>query len=60
MREVLAIESKWLVELAPRYFKTADPNKVSRTKRKEKIEPLFDRYAQNQNDWRLSRRMRHA
>ncbi|GJQ14352.1 hypothetical protein GpartN1_g6143.t1 [Galdieria partita] len=60
MREVLAIESKWLVELAPRYFKTADPHKVSRTKRKEKIEPLFDRYAQNQNDWRLSRRMRHA
>eukprot|EP00871_Galdieria_phlegrea_P001848 jgi/Galph1/2664/GphlegSOOS_G1363.1 len=60
MREVLAIESKWLAELAPRYFKQADPNKISRNKKKEKLEPLFDRYAQNQNDWRLSRRMRQA
>lgn len=58
MREVLAVESKWLVELAPRFFRKADPNKLSRMKRREKIEPLFDKYAQNQNDWRLSKRRR--
>lgn len=58
MREVLAVESKWLVELAPRFFRKADPNKLSHRKRREKIEPLFDRYAQNQNDWRLSKRRR--
>lgn len=58
MREVMAIESKWLVELAPRFFRAGDPSKLSRRKRREKIEPLFDRYAQNPNDWRLSRRRR--
>lgn len=58
MREVLAVESKWLVELAPRFFRKADPNRLSRMKRREKIEPLFDKYAQNQNEWRLSKRRR--
>mmetsp|Transcript_5125 Transcript_5125/g.10403 ORF Transcript_5125/g.10403 Transcript_5125/m.10403 type:complete len:1163 (-) Transcript_5125:1198-4686(-) len=59
MREVLAIESKWLVELAPRFFKRGDPHQLSRRKKQEKIEPLFNRYAQNQNEWRLSKRMRN-
>lgn len=58
MREVMAIESKWLVELAPRFFRAGDPNKISRRKRRERIEPLFDKYAQNPNDWRLSKRRR--
>ncbi|KAK9907427.1 hypothetical protein WJX75_003407 [Coccomyxa subellipsoidea] len=55
MREVCAIDPKWLVELAPRFFKAADHQKLSRRKRGERIEPLYDRY----NDpmaWRLSRR----
>mmetsp|Transcript_24698 Transcript_24698/g.97548 ORF Transcript_24698/g.97548 Transcript_24698/m.97548 type:complete len:1215 (-) Transcript_24698:2748-6392(-) len=58
MREVLAVESKWLVELAPRFFRSSDPNRLSRRKRQEKIEPLFDKYAQNQKEWRLSKRRR--
>lgn len=58
MREVMAIESKWLVELAPRFFRSGDPTKISRQKRREKIEPLYDKYAQNPNDWRLSKRRR--
>ena len=58
MREVLAVESKWLVELAPRFFRKADPNQLSRRKKREKIEPLFNKYAQNQNEWRLSKRRR--
>jgi len=58
MREVMAIESKWLVELAPRFFRNADPNKLTRRKRREKIEPLFNKYAQNQDEWRLSKRRR--
>lgn len=58
MREVMAIESKWLVELAPRFFRTGDPTKLSRRKKREKIEPLFDKYAQNPDEWRLSRRRR--
>ena len=54
-RQVCAIEPKWLVELAPRFFKAADAHKLSRRKRGERLEPLYDRY----NDpmaWRLSRR----
>lgn len=55
MRECLAIDPKWLVELAPRFFKQADAHKLSRRKRHEKIEPLYDKYHEP-NDWRLSRR----
>lgn len=55
MREVMAIDPKWLVELAPRFFKQADAHKLSRRKRAEKIEPLYDKY-HDPNAWRLSRR----
>jgi ATP-dependent RNA helicase DHX8/PRP22 len=56
MRECTAVDPRWFVELAPRFFKAADPGKMSRRKRRERIEPLFDRFATNQNDWRLSKR----
>ena len=55
MREVCAIDPKWLVELAPRFFKASDPNRMSKRKRQERLEPLYDRF----NDpmaWRLSKR----
>lgn len=55
MRECLAIEPKWLTELAPNFYKPSDPNKMSKRKRQEKIEPLYDRF-HPPNDWRLSRR----
>jgi len=55
MREVLVIDPKWLVELAPRFFKPADANKLSRRKKHERIEPLYDRY-HDPNMWRLSKR----
>jgi len=56
MRSVLAIDPKWLVELAPRYFQRADASSLSKAKRREKIEPLYDRF--NPPDmWRLSKRI---
>eukprot|EP01132_Coremiostelium_polycephalum_P003060 gene3060-3828_t len=55
MREVCTIDPKWLVELAPKFFKMADPTKISKRKRKEKIEPLWDKY-QDPNAWRPSKR----
>jgi len=55
MREVCAIDPKWLVELAPRFFKQSDPRHLSKRKKSEKIEPLYDRY-NDANAWRLSRR----
>jgi ATP-dependent RNA helicase DHX8/PRP22 len=55
MRNILAVEPKWLVELAPKFFKQADPTKLTKAKRNEKIEPLYDRY-NPPNAWRLSKR----
>ncbi|AES62983.1 ATP-dependent RNA helicase DHX8 [Medicago truncatula] len=55
MREVTVIDPKWLVELAPRFFKVADPTKMSKRKRQERVEPLYDRYHEP-NSWRLSKR----
>ncbi|KAJ0959814.1 hypothetical protein J5N97_000478 [Dioscorea zingiberensis] len=37
MREVTAIDPKWLVELAPRFFKAADPNKMTKRKRQQHL-----------------------
>ncbi|KAL7258195.1 hypothetical protein ACSBR1_004332 [Camellia fascicularis] len=55
MREVTVVDPKWLVELAPRFFKVADPTKMSKRKRQERVEPLYDRYHEP-NSWRLSKR----
>jgi ATP-dependent RNA helicase DHX8/PRP22 len=44
MRCCMVIEPKWLVELAPRFYKAADATKLSKAKRRVKIEPLFDKF----------------
>jgi ATP-dependent RNA helicase DHX8/PRP22 len=54
-QKVMHIDPSWLVELAPRFFKPADAHRLSRRKRWERIEPLYDKF----NDpvaWRLSKR----
>ncbi|KAF1744604.1 hypothetical protein MXB_2123 [Myxobolus squamalis] len=53
MREVTQIDPKWLVQFAPTYFKFTDPTKLSKQKKQQKIEPLFNKYADN--DWKLSK-----
>jgi ATP-dependent RNA helicase DHX8/PRP22 len=55
MREITVIEPAWLVEFAPKFFKMADPNALSRSKRRERLEPLYDKY-RDPNEWRISRR----
>ncbi|GAA97496.1 uncharacterized protein L969DRAFT_44297 [Mixia osmundae IAM 14324] len=55
MREVTAIDPKWLVNAAPNFFRVADANKLSKRKRAEKVAPLFDRFAKEQDDWRISK-----
>ncbi|KAI0076055.1 P-loop containing nucleoside triphosphate hydrolase protein [Panus rudis PR-1116 ss-1] len=56
---VTAIEPKWLVEVAPQYFKVADANKISKRKKQEKIEPLYNKY-EKPDEWRLSKVKRSA
>jgi len=55
MRNIMVIDAKWLTELAPAFYKVADPNKMTKQKRMEKIEPLFDRF-NPKDSWRLSKR----
>jgi ATP-dependent RNA helicase DHX8/PRP22 len=55
MREVTTIDPKWLPELAPKFFKVSDPKSMSKRKKQEKLEPLHNKY-QDQDAWRLSKR----
>lgn len=54
MREVTAIDPRWLVEFAPSFFKFSDPAKLSRFKKNLKLEPLFNKY-EEKDSWRISR-----
>jgi len=57
MRNVMAIDVKWLVELAPKFYKKADPEKLSKRRREERVEPLHEMARGVPTDaWRLSRR----
>ncbi|KAG8858864.1 DEAH-box ATP-dependent RNA helicase prp22 [Serendipita sp. 411] len=56
---VTAVEPKWLIEVAPQFFKVADANKISKRKKQEKIEPLFNKY-EKPDEWRLSKVRRSA
>ncbi|RMX42316.1 hypothetical protein pdam_00014654 [Pocillopora damicornis] len=57
MREVTTVDPKWLVEFAPAFFKMGDPTKLSKRKRQERLEPLYNRY-EEPNAWRISRAFR--
>ncbi|OXB43086.1 hypothetical protein B1J92_H09526g [Nakaseomyces glabratus] len=52
MSQISGIEPQWLLEVAPHFYKVADENSQSR--KKTKIEPLFNRHSKDQNSWRLS------
>jgi len=55
MREVTAIEPKWLIEVAPKFYTVCDPTKLTQKLKREKIEPLHDKY-NDKNAWRVSQR----
>ncbi|KAK9237374.1 P-loop containing nucleoside triphosphate hydrolase protein [Lipomyces kononenkoae] len=52
------IEPKWLVEAAPTFFKVADATKLSKRKKNERIQPLYNKYSQDPNEWRISAQKR--
>jgi len=54
MQDITAIEPKWLSQVAPTFFKVADANKISKRKKQERIEPLFNKY-EKPDEWRLSK-----
>ncbi|CAB3398143.1 unnamed protein product [Caenorhabditis bovis] len=53
MREITAIDPKWLVEFAPSFFKIGDATKLSTFKRNQRIDPLYDKFA-DPNAWRIT------
>ncbi|PNF33382.1 ATP-dependent RNA helicase DHX8 [Cryptotermes secundus] len=54
MREVTTIDPKWILEFAPAFFKFSDPTKLSKFKKNQRLEPLYNKY-EEPNAWRISR-----
>jgi ATP-dependent RNA helicase DHX8/PRP22 len=44
---VTVIDPKWLVEYAPKFFKFGDLTKLSKMKKEQRIEPLFNKYEES-------------
>ncbi|EZG07081.1 hypothetical protein H106_03489 [Trichophyton rubrum CBS 735.88] len=59
MQCATTIEPKWLVEAAPTFYKQASTNKLSKRKRAERIQPLHNKFA-GEDDWRLSAQRRQG
>lgn len=59
MHNVTTIEPKWLVEAAPTFFKVAPTDRLSKRKKAERIQPLHNRFA-GEDDWRLSAQKRQG
>lgn len=57
MRITTSIEPKWLVEAAPTFFKVAPTDRLSKRKKAERIQPLHNKFA-GEDDWRLSAQRR--
>lgn len=53
------IEPKWLVEAAPTFFKVAPTDRLSKRKKAERIQPLYNKFAA-EDDWRLSAQKRQG
>ena len=55
LRDCCVIQPQWLPELAPNLYKKSDNQRVSRRKRREKIQPLSNKF-EEADSWRLSKR----
>ena len=60
VRQVTAIDNpKWLVQLAPAFYKFADANKLSTAKSNQRLQPLYNKHQLQQPDsWRITRQRR--
>jgi ATP-dependent RNA helicase DHX8/PRP22 len=54
MHCVTTIDPKWLVEAAPTFFRVAPTDRLSKRKKAERIQPLFNGRPGTDEDWRLS------
>ncbi|CCF59307.1 hypothetical protein KAFR_0G02760 [Kazachstania africana CBS 2517] len=52
MSQVTSIEPGWLIEMAPHFYKEIGSDSQSR--KRLKIQPLYNKFSKDQNSWRLS------
>ena len=57
MHATTSIEPKWLVDAAPTFFKVAGGKEMSKRRKQERIQPLYNKW-QGEDDWRLSAQRR--
>ena len=52
---LVAIDPKWLIELAPKFYKQASGKTLSKEKKQEKLKPVF--FIPSRDDtWRMSKK----
>ena len=51
--QVTNIKANYLTEMAPNYYRSANPNRLSRAKRRQRIHPLEDKW--RIGSWRISK-----
>jgi ATP-dependent RNA helicase DHX8/PRP22 len=54
MRNAIAIDPRWLIELAPAFYRRASPAEITERKRNERIAPLSDHLRRHERDWRIT------
>lgn len=60
MRNVVVIDQKWLVDVAPNFYKVSDPNVLNKKKRNMKLEPLgYNKDDPEAQRWKISYRVRN-
>ena len=52
---LVAIDPKWLIELAPKFYKQSSGKTLSKEKKQEKLKPVF--FIPSRDDtWRMSKK----
>ena len=54
MRNTVMVEPRWLVELAPKFYRKASATEITQRKRNERLKPLEDGKRTNPGQWRIT------
>jgi ATP-dependent RNA helicase DHX8/PRP22 len=54
MRNTVFVDPKWLVEMAPGFYRRAEPGEVTDRKRRQRLAPLADNLRRHERDWRIT------
>lgn len=54
MRNTVVTDPRWLVDLAPAFYRRASPDEITDRKRNERLRPLADNHRKNERDWRIT------